>query len=423
MTTTVSTSAKLSTAIPKGGTIEIEPGNYYLKSVQFKKNDTVLVSTDEDKQPVVYMAASHPKGEAMLTGRGVSGITFDNICIDGNFSNQPNAVRGSTDLRLVRLYNSSDLTFKNCTWRNAALDAIRLDSCHGITVTGNTVYDLGHEFIYAIYNCHDGNFFDNNVKTRTNSAFRLSYGASDIDISDNTIWSTINNNSTGPGIEMDKGLFKNIEIHNNTIRDLNGSGIWISADQNECSNVRIRNNLFSNVGNYQNYSGKYNGYSNAGIAGAGMSGMIIENNTFEAINVGYAILMAEAKHSVAGNYAWKFRNNVLKNVKTGFRIANSRGSISGDGNTFTNVKTMKYGITNNINVTEKEIIEETDMSKMKYTLNLATFEGEALKVNTAADVQAATKQSGNLITGYVVFTTESGYTTGRIPIKAEMKKQ
>lgn len=571
-TVQVESSTELTAAIKSGGkTIEIAPGNYTLKNLTIGKSDTELVSASDTAIPYIYMASNHP-GAPMLNGYNLDGIHFDRVCLDGNFSNQPGAVRGSSSLVLCWLRNGEDIAMQNCIMRNSAIDGLKLTACDGILFENNTISDLGHEGLYAMYGCENGIVRNNKVKTRTNSAFRLSYGATDFKIYDNDVYSVIDKTSTGPGMELDKRAFKNIEIYNNTIRNMNGSGIWFSADISSCSNVNIHDNVFDNVGNFLNGNFDYNGYSNAGIAGAGMSGMVIENNTFQNINIGYAVLMAEAKHALSSSYKWIFRNNVLKNCKYGFRVSNSRGSISGGGNTFTNVKTLKYGITDNITVTEKEdssettdpienveditkkikvIIDVTDSSgksgtqsilldceqgkartdslglltlklstnglygasnikfkegvetiqattckgsnlltkvtitrasgqistvqfilptvkgtglnviklrtlsgmygegalnitlkdpevieepetndevitvakQTKYTLNLVDFEGNAIKVNSAADVQVATKQDGNLIKGYVVFTTASGYTTGRIPISAPMTKQ
>lgn len=72
----VSSSSELATAIPKGGKIEIKPGNYYLNSIQFKTSNTTLVAADKNNKPVIFMANKHPSGP-MLTGSGLTGITFE----------------------------------------------------------------------------------------------------------------------------------------------------------------------------------------------------------------------------------------------------------------------------------------------------------------------------------------------------------
>lgn len=362
-TISVSKTTELQSALKKGGTIEMEPATYILKSATIPKSDTQFVSANPDKgQPIILMQANHPSGP-MLNGYNVDGIAFENICLDGNFANQRGAKRGSSSLVLCWLRNGEDITMRNCTVRNSAIDGLKLAACDNILVEGNTVHDLGHEFVYAMYDCEDLVFRNNNVKTRTNSAMRGSYGGSNFKIYNNTIWSEIASWSTGPGMEFDKEMFSNIEIYDNTIKDLNGSGIWFSADIASCKNVNIHDNIFDNVGNFLNGKFDYNGYSNAGIAGAGMDGMVIENNVFKNIKLGYAVLMAEAKHAVPGKYEWIFRNNKLINVNTGFRISNSRGSLSGSGNSYSCVKSFSNGVTGNVKVntgSESPAVKPTD---------------------------------------------------------------
>lgn len=295
----------------------------------------------------------------MLQGYNLDGIHFENIVLDGNFSNQPGQVRGSSSQVLCWLRNGEDISMQNCIMRNSAIDGLKLTACDDILFENNVISDLGHEGLYAMYGCENGIVRGNTCKTRTNSFCRLSYGATGFDIHDNTVYSEIASWSTGPGMEVDKGNFKNIDIYKNVIKNLNGSGIWFSADVAGCSNVHIHENTFSNVGNFLNGSGKYNGYSNAGIAGAGMSGMIIEDNVFEDIKVGYAILMAEAKHALSSSYKWIFRNNTLRNCKNGFRVSNARGYVSGSGNKFSGIGTMEVGYTDNIDVTATESTTST----------------------------------------------------------------
>ena len=353
MAITVSSSSELVTALARGGTIELEPGTYTLRNAKFTRSDTYLVAANPDRPlPMVQMAASH--SGPMLNGSGLSGIGFENIIIDGNFSNQPGATRGSSDLILVNLGSCSDISVRNCTVRNSAIDGFCLRSCHDILVEGNTVHDLGHEFIYAL-SCYGGTYRNNNVKTRTNSAFRISYGGSGFDIHDNQIWSWLDKASTGPGIELDKGNYSDIEIWNNSFKTLNGAGIWMFDKGGSCKNIHIHDNVFDTVGQYYTtggqFSNNYNGYSNGCITGAGFDGAIIEDNIIQ--NVKYGLIMNEWKYasSYGRNYKWIFRNNTLRNAVTGFRIDSSRGSIEGTGNKFSDIATFSYGYKDNVKVT------------------------------------------------------------------------
>lgn len=353
MATTVSNSSELIAALSRGGTIELEPATYSLRNAKFSRSDTCLVAANPDRPlPMIQMAASH--SGPMLNGSGLSGIGFENIIIDGNFSNQPGATRGSSDLILVNLGSCSDINVRNCTVRNSAIDGFCLRNCHDILVEGNTVHDLGHEFVYAL-SCYGGTYRNNNVKTRTNSAFRISYGGSGFDIYDNTIWSWLDKASTGPGIELDKGNYSDIEIWNNSFKILNGAGIWMFDKGGSCKNIHIHDNVFDTVGQYYTTSGRfennYNGYSNGAITGAGFNGAIIENNIIQ--NVKYGLIMNEWKYasSYGNQYKWIFRSNTLKNAVTGFRIDSSRGSVEGTGNKFSDIGTFSYGYKDNVKVT------------------------------------------------------------------------
>jgi parallel beta-helix repeat protein len=353
MATTVSSSSELIAALARGGTIELEPATYTLRNAKFSRSDTFLVAANPDRpQPMIQMAASH--SGPMLSGSGLSGIGFENIIIDGNFSNQPGATRGSSDLILVNLGSCSDISVRNCLVQNSAIDGFCLRNCHDILVEGNTVHDLGHEFIYAL-SCYGGTYRNNNVKTRTNSAFRISYGGSGFDIHDNLIWSWLDKASTGPGIELDKGNYSDIEIWNNSFKTLNGAGIWMFDKGGSCKNIHIHDNVFDTVGQYYTTSGtfsnNYNGYSNGCITGAGFNGAIIEDNIIQ--NVKYGLIMNEWKYSddYSRPYKWTFRNNTLKNAVTGFRIDSSRGTIEGAENKFSDIATLAYGYKDNVKVT------------------------------------------------------------------------
>lgn len=129
MATTVSNSSELIAALARGGTIELEPATYSLRNAKFSRSDTYLVEANPDRPlPMIQMAASH--SGPMLNGSGLSGIGFENIIIDGNFSNQPGATRGSSDLILVNLGSCSDISVRNCQVQNSAIDGFCLSSVH-----------------------------------------------------------------------------------------------------------------------------------------------------------------------------------------------------------------------------------------------------------------------------------------------------
>jgi len=346
-TTTVSSSTELIAALARGGTIEIKPGTYSIRRATIAKSDTELVAANPTKKPVLQMAASHPGGP-MLGGYNVDGVQFENLILDGNFGKQPGAIRGRSDLALCWLRNSDAPLMQNCTMRNGASDGLKLTSCDGAKILNNECSHLGHDAFYFMYGCDNGVYKGNKVMTRTNSGGRWSYGAANWDISDNEIFSEIQSWSTGPGFEFDKRVLKNIRVRGNNFHTLNGSGIWLLGDIASCDNVSIYENTFDYVGRYYNNVLKYNGYSNAGIAGAGFDGVEIRDNTFK--NLMYCIEMSEALYPISGNYRWNFNNNTVSNCRYGFRIDQARGSIRGSGNKLTGITTYSHNLKGTLNL-------------------------------------------------------------------------
>ncbi|AGB49468.1 hypothetical protein Metho_1238 [Methanomethylovorans hollandica DSM 15978] len=347
MATTVSSSAELIAALARGGTIEIEPGTYSIRRAAIAKSDTALVAADQTKKPVLQMAASHPSAP-MLSGYNVDGVEFEDLILDGNFSKQPGAIRGRSELALCWLRNSDDVSMQNCLLRNGASDGLKLTTSDGAKILNNTVAHLGHDAFYFMYGCDNGVYAGNNVMTRTNSGGRWSYGAAGWDIHDNEIWSEIEPWSTGPGLEFDKRMFVKMKIHGNNFHTLNGSGIWLLGDIASCDKVSIYENTFDFVGRYYNNDLKYNGYSNAGIAGAGFDGVEIRDNMFK--NLMYCIEMSEALYPISGNYRWNFNNNTVSNCRYGFRIDQARGSIRGSGNKLTGITTYSHNLKGTLNL-------------------------------------------------------------------------
>lgn len=357
-TTTVSNASQLIAALAKGGTIEINPGTYSIRRAAIAKSDTELIAADSSKRPVLQMAASHPSGP-MLSGYNVDGVSFEQIILDGNFSNQPGAIRGRSELALCWLRNSDDVLMQNCLLRNGASDGLKLTSCDGAKILNNEVAHLGHDAFYFMYGCDNGVYAGNNVMTRTNSGGRWSYGASNWDIRDNEIFSEIQSWSTGPGFEFDKRWFRNIEIHNNNFHTLNGSGIWFLGDIAGCEKVSVYDNTFDYVGRYYNNDLRYNGYSNAGIAGAGFDGLDIHGNTFK--NLMYCLVQSEALYSIPSNYRWNFNNNTVSNCRYGFRIDQARGSIVGSGNRLSGITTYSHSMKGKLNLVAPASPVETNV--------------------------------------------------------------
>jgi len=346
----VDSSSKLISALANGEVlVELEPGNYFVSGLNIRANGTVIQSTDPANRAKIICSAN--SSSDMLLASGVSGITLKDLILDGNFRNQSGAVRGSSRPRLARFRNCSNVLIQGVHMCNGALDGFRFDTLTNGKLLDNTCELLGHDAFYLMYWCRNvlvkGNKFDIN----TNSGTRVSMGGTDITIEDNEYFSDNITVSTGPCIEIDKqwkerGIgFKNIIIKNNRMHNTEGSGIWAFMDApNKVENFQIIGNTIDRTGQYD--SG-YNGYSNAGIA-IGRIPAIVEGNTIS--NVPNAVIINEFKYPGTEKYTVQFKNNTVKNCAVGFRVDSPRGYIAGDGNTISDVRTLKYGETKNITI-------------------------------------------------------------------------
>lgn len=431
MTKKISDSSGLMVGIASGDTLEIDPGNYLLKSAKFSRSDTVLVAADPKKPPVIYMAPNHPGGP-MLQGYDLGGIGFENVILDGNFSRQTGAIRGRSPLVLCYLEDCSEIHMEGCTVQNSAADALKIRHCKDIHVKGNQAHDLGHEFVYALSNCLGLTVEHNVINIRTNSAVRLSGGCTGFDISHNTITTGPANPSTGPAFEIDKGPIAEGDIGYNDVSNILGAGVWAIGNGGSCKNVIIHDNTFTNVGRYA----KDNGYSNGCFTGAGFDGLIFENNTI--IGAPNGVLMNEWEYGAnlaRTKYEWIFRNNIMKDVAVGFLIDIPRGSVSGDGNTLTNIKQFSKGHIGNVHVNGKETTEdvikvdvpETNKVKIlgqfKCTVNLTTEDGRKYNTTATANVtKVEATGTGKKVSGYFRLKDMDTQEELHVPFEGELQK-
>ena len=336
----------------------LDPGTYNISSAVLRSG--VKMSSKNKNQPAILRMVNNHPSSPMIRGRNLKNITFENVILDGNFSNQPGQVRGRSDQILINLDNCSDLTFRGCIFRNGAGDAINLNGCSDVLVEDNIFHDMGHDCVYCRYDTYGVTVRNNDIKTRTNSGVRISYGGKGYDIHDNKIWSWLDRASTGPGIEIDKNNIADIEIWNNTFSTMNGAGIWMPGNGGTAKNVHIHHNIFDTVGHYYTTSGKYdaskyNGYSCGAITGAGFDGVLVENNTFR--NLKHVFCLNPWEYNPGGDFTWYFNNNTVEGSDIGFRIDLNKGHISGTGNKLTNVKMFAHGFANNINLSTSTIPE------------------------------------------------------------------
>lgn len=415
--------ATLAEMITKGGEVELDPGVHYLTNASIRRSIDII-SSDPKQPATIMMSAAHPSAP-MLAGSGIRGIHFENVIIDGNFKNQRGQVRGQSAQVLTLLQNCSDISQTKCTIRNSASDGLKMYGCSDVLIENNTVKDLGHEYIYALNNTYGVTIRDNDVMTRTNSAFRVSSGGTGYDIYSNYIHSWLDRASTGPGIEIDKGNVSDVEIWDNTFETLNGAGIWLPSNGGTAKNVHIHDNIFDNVGQYYTTSGKYedryNGYSCGAITGAGFDGILIENNTFK--NLKHVICLNEWKYNCGGNFTWHFNNNTVEGSDIGFRIDLANGHIVGTGNKLTNVKKFAHGFANNIKLSTSttpetpEAIENMsgEIEQVKFVVTVKDSKGRVGTQNIIMDGIKEKPSTSEKVTMRLSQNGTVGYRTYSLP--------
>ncbi len=300
------------------------PNTYWINSTLFMGNDTILEgdSTAEIKLVanaglgyLVPMIENKPGSSNNFTIRGFE--------IDGNSENQ-SVSRGAGYHNMMYFRDCYYVTVTNMRLEWGCGDGLKVQqSAPGgvlpkayVTFNNNSVYKLGHDALYVLQ-LDNVTVANNDVFTRTNSAFRFSTSGN-AKVYNNTIHSEFAGWSTGPGIEIDKNpgrISENISIYNNTFHTLNGAGIWITNEESDDSilgrDVHIHHNIFYNVGQYWNDTG----YSNAAIIIGQSDNTIIENNVID--NGGHAGIKYYIRphyYHINALFTTIVRNNIIMNA-------------------------------------------------------------------------------------------------------------
>ncbi|MCC7577095.1 MAG: DNRLRE domain-containing protein, partial [Methanomethylovorans sp.] len=269
-----------------GGTVYLRgPNTYWIDSTLNIGANTKLTG-DSTAEIKLVPKAGWSSGIPMIRGEtGASNIVITGFTIDGNSENQGVSF-GSGYYNLINFENSNYIEVSRMRLEWGCGDGVQIKRGNNILFTHNDVYKMGHDAFYALY-CNKGEVAYNTVFTRTNSACRLSGGITDFTVHDNIFYSDGGGTSTGPGIEIDKTgssttlPFNNIEIYNNKIHSIRGSGIWMFAAYPDnvirAKNVHIHHNTFTKVGQHASNTG----YTNAAITMQNFDNTIIENNVFD----------------------------------------------------------------------------------------------------------------------------------------------
>jgi hypothetical protein len=315
-----------------GGTVYLKgPNTYWIAGTLVIGANTKLTGDSTAKIKLVPKAG-WSSGVPMIRGEtGANNIVITGFTIDGNSENQGVSF-GRGYYNLINFENSNNIEVSRMRLEWGCNDGVQIRRGSNIVLTNNDVYKMGHDAFYMLY-CNKGEVAYNTVFTRTNSACRLSGGISDFKVHDNIFYSSAgSDSSTGPAIEIDKTgssttlSFDNIEIYNNRIHTMKGSGIWMFAAYSDnvirAKNVHIHHNIFTNVGQHASNTG----YTNAGITMQNFDNTIIENNVFD--NCGHAAIKWYVWSGYVAQQNAKFTTYVRNNI-----IMNNAGtsSVTGSG--------------------------------------------------------------------------------------------
>lgn len=413
----VGSTSELNQAITKvksdgGGIINLKGSTTYLISNTINLDSNTVLTGDRSAVIKLVPNAQLSQNVPLITApSGSKNIKITGFTIDGN-SEAQNVKLGGGYHNMIYFDSATNVEVSNMRLEWGSGDGFKVNRCSDIRFTNNDVYKLGHDAFYTTNSCSNGVISGNSVITRTNSAFRLSGGATDFKITDNSIDGELRRDATGPGIEIDKSstasnTFNNIEISNNKLSNLCGSGIWIysaypSDSEIRAQGVTISNNQFENVGQY----GEENGRSNYGILLQNFDNTIIENNHFD--NCGNAVIKwgGEVAQQPA-KFTTIVRNNVITNTKIGIMNTASNNEFITINNQFSNVETNSHGngfsntqsksstiINSTSSSTNTPSTSETSSETILSEMSNAT--SSDVSKNTSGDIIVATKMSGSV---------------------------
>jgi hypothetical protein len=308
-----------------GGTVYLRgPNTYWIDATLEMGSNTILTGDSSACIKLVPNAGWSAEVPLIKNKSGANrNITIKGFEIDGNSESQ-SVSRGKGYYNLMYFENCKGVTVTDMHLEWGTGDGLKVKNkpysyttSADITFTGNTVYKLGHDALYVL-GMNGVTVANNDVFTRTNSAFRLS-SSGNAKIYNNIIHSEIGTGgtSTGPGIEIDKSSgykSENIEIYNNKFHTLNGAAIWIDGEDTDNvirgKNVYIHHNTMSNVGQY----GTNTGYSNAAITIGQFDNTKIENNVIDkGGHAGIKYYQYSGSYKMSSKFTTYVNNNVIKN--------------------------------------------------------------------------------------------------------------
>jgi len=369
-----------------GGTVYLRGPNTYWIDGTLKMGDNTILTGDEDACIKLVPDAGWGDYEPLITNMedAKENFTIKGFEIDGNSENQ-SVPRGSGYYDMIYFYKCTDITVSDMRMEWGTSDGLIVrnyfyEPSSNIVFENNSVYKLGHEALYTL-GVNGVTVANNQVFTRTNTAFRLS-SSGHAKIYKNLIYSEIEDWSTGPGIEIDKSdgyESEDIEIYKNKIRTLNGAAIWIDGEDSDNKirgkDVYIHHNIIYDVGQYD----KNTGYSNAGIVIGQFNNTRIENNVIDGSGeAGIKYYRYPKSITMDADFTTIVRNNIIigSNKRNTYGIWNTDSlnhTFISNNNCIYNVNQNYNG--NGINVANDIYVDPLFADSAKHDYHLKSAAG------------------------------------------------
>lgn len=253
-----------------------------------------------------------------ISGSGNSNITIRGFEVNGNHDKNTEVARGKNYYNVIYFTNCKNVTAYDMYMHDGHGDGLRIKNGENVQFYNNTIYKLGHDGLYAI-ECTDVEAWNNTITCRTNSGLRI-WNSNKVDFHDNKIDSFYHWSAGSAGIQIGKsaGIMDDVEIHDNTINNTYGPGIWLfnydsSSNKDEARNVHIYHNIFYGTGT--NPSIDWVG----GIVTSGFYDTLIENNVFDGVYHAAIVIMYPTGNSTdispkGTGYTTTVRNNIIANT-------------------------------------------------------------------------------------------------------------
>ena len=317
---------------PEYTTVHLKgPFTYVIDDALLIGSNTIL---EGDSTAVIKLAdhAGWPTMKPLIQQMNSSGnnnIVIRDLEINGNHDNNTEIARGKGYYNMIYFLHCDNVKVYNMYMHDGHGDGLRINSGKNVQFYNNNVYKLGHDGLFAI-ECQNVKAWGNTITCRTNSGIRI-WNSNHVNLYNNTIDSFYDWSAGGSGIQLQKssGTMDDIEIHDNTIHNTYGPGIWLfnydtsAATAEQGKNVHIYRNILYSTGTDPSIDWV------GGIVTYGFHDTLIENNVFDGSYHAAVVQMSPGdspNYSPKGNkYTTVVRNNIIVNTMKRTKDPNGTG--------------------------------------------------------------------------------------------------